>query len=217
MAGSSDWLLTIKTILPVAITSPRRASELAALRVDPPYLQFHPNKVALSPDISFLPKVVTDFHLKQPIVLPTFFLSPSSPLEKTLHSLDVRRALAYYVDRTKSFRTSQRLFVATHGPSRGQAVSSQTISKWLVRVIHLAYELSHTPLPDLVRAHSTRVVATSTAFLRGSSLPDICRAATWSTPSTFAKHYRLDVHARAETSFGRAVLTSILLSLPTTW
>ncbi|KAJ7338309.1 hypothetical protein JRQ81_011244, partial [Phrynocephalus forsythii] len=39
-----DRLLPLKTIFLVAITSARCAGELTALRVDPPYLQFHPNK-----------------------------------------------------------------------------------------------------------------------------------------------------------------------------
>ena len=53
----------------VAITSARRA--------DTPYLQFHPDKVTLYPDVSFLPKVISDFHLNQPPNYPpfSFFIS----------------------------------------------------------------------------------------------------------------------------------------------
>lgn len=182
----------------------------SVLRVDPPYLQFHHHKVTLSPDLTFLPKVVMDFNLAQPIIVPTFLPSPSSDLETSLRSLDVRCSLAYYVNRTKSFHSTKRLFIAMYGLMRGAAVSPQTISKWLVRLICLAYDLSHTPLPAPVCAHTTRAVATSTAFLCGSSVPDICKAATWSMASIFARHYRLDVRAHSETSFGRAVLTLVL-------
>ncbi len=44
-----------------------------------------------------------------------------------------------------------------------------------------------------IRAHSTRAVASSQAFLSGSSMGDICAAAGWSSPSTFVKFYSLDV------------------------
>lgn len=54
IASSSDRLPSLA----------RRASEPAVLRVDPPpFLQFHPQKVTLFPDVSFLPKVVSEFHI----------------------------------------------------------------------------------------------------------------------------------------------------------
>ena len=56
-------LLTWKVAFLIAITSPRRASELCALRVDPPYLVFHKDKAVLRHDTSFLPKVVFSFHI----------------------------------------------------------------------------------------------------------------------------------------------------------
>lgn len=210
MASSSEEHLTLKTVFLVAITSARRASELAALRAGPPYIQFHPDKVTLYTDVSFVPKVASAFHQRQPIILPSFFPRPTSPLERRLHMLDVRRALSFYVDRTAKFRRDGRLFVCPHLPRRGLAASSQTISKWIRKTITLAYELSDTPLPLLIRPHSTRTMAASTAFLRGVSVPDICKAATWASQLTFAVHYRLDVRAKQDASFGRAVLLSLL-------
>lgn len=210
MATTSEWLLSLKTIFLVAITSARRAGELTALRADLPYIQFHPHKVILYPDISFLPKVVTDFHMNQPIVLPALSPSPSNDTEWSLYSLDVRRALAFYISHTSSFRKSHALFVSCCGNKRGNAVSSQTISKWIVHAIHLTYELARTPLPVPVKAHSTRALSTSMAFMRGVAIPDICRAATWLAPSTFVNHYRLDVHAKGDSLFGWAVLSSVL-------
>ena len=103
----------------VAITSACRASELAALRADAPHIQFYPDKVVLYPDVSFLPKVISDFHVNQPLILPTLFPSPFSDIERMLHSLDVCRTLAFYISRTKDFRTSPRLFVCFHGPHKG--------------------------------------------------------------------------------------------------
>ena len=92
----------------------------------------------------------------------------------------------------------------------GAPVSAQTFSRWVVSTIKLAYEIAHKPLPATVRAHSTRAMASSMAFLRGVNLADVCKAATWSTPFTFAAYYRLDVRAKAEAAVSRAVLASVL-------
>nr|XP_020662122.1 inactive rhomboid protein 2 [Pogona vitticeps] len=83
--------------------------------------------------------------------------------------------------------------------------SEASSTRWLVSTISLAYELQNKPLPEDLRAHSTRAVATSTALLRGVDIQDISRAATWYNVSTFVTHYRLDLRAKNETKFGRAV------------
>lgn len=147
MTTTSEWLLSIKTVFLLAITLAQRAGELAALRADLPYLQFHPHKVTLYPDILFLPKVISDFHLNQLIVLPTFPPSPSNDTERALHFLDVGRALAFYISRTSIFCKDNNLFITCYGTKRGTAISPQTISRWIVHAIRLAYELAHMPLP----------------------------------------------------------------------
>ena len=206
VASCDIRLLSFKTLFLVAVTSARRANELAALHSDPPCLQFFKDKVMLYPDVLFLPKFVSDFYL----MLPTLFPNPTSDVECMLHSLDVRRALSYYVVRTKEFRSTDRLFLCFYGQPKGSAASSSTLSRWLVSTIALAYELQNKPLPEGLKAHSARAVATSMALLQEVDIPDICRAATWSNVSTFITHYRLDLRAKKETNFGRAVLTSIL-------
>ena len=127
-----------------------------------------------------------------------------------LHTLDVKRALAFYVARTKDFRLSPRLFLCYCGQKKGLPISFSSISRWLVSAISLAYELQHKSPPEDLRAHSTRAVASSMALLKGVDLPDICRTATWSRVSTFISHYRLDTRAKKETRLGRAVLTAAL-------
>ena len=142
-----------------------------------------------------------------------FFPPPTMDLECSLHLLDVRRALSFYLSRTSSFRKSKRLFILPHPPHRGSHVSSQTISRWLVPTIKLAYQITKQPLPAGIKAHSTRATAMSAAFLCGVSLPDICKAATWSIPSMFAVHYRLDLRVKVDASFGRAVLSLSLIHI----
>lgn len=87
MATCDIRLLSWKTAFLVAITSACRVSELAALRCVPPYLQFLPHSVRLRPDIRFLLKVASDFHMSVEIVLLDFYPSPSSDDECRLHAL----------------------------------------------------------------------------------------------------------------------------------
>ncbi len=103
------------------------------------------------------------------------------------------RALRHYVDRTQSFRTSDQLFVCHGGRQKGNAVSKQKMPHWIVDAITLAYQAQGVPCPFRLRAHSTRSVASSWALARGTSVTDICRAAGWATPNTFARFYSLRV------------------------
>ncbi|KAF7252794.1 Importin-5 [Varanus komodoensis] len=198
-------LVSWKTAFLVAVTSARRASELPALRIDPPYLNFHEEKVILCMDSSFLPKVATPFHLSQDIVLPVFYPAPSNPVQRALHTLDVRRCLAFYHSHTESFHRTNKLFVKYSEHDKGLPVTPQRLSHWITQTIVLAYQLSKIDLPVTPRDHSTRAVATSSAFAAGVPLQDFCKAATWAGPCTFAKHYQLDVRTRQDCSFGSSV------------
>ena len=150
LATTSFKLLSLKTLFLFAIMSARWARELAALRADAPYLQFHPDKVTLYPDVSFLPKVMSEFHLNQPLVLPSLFPSLTSHLELMLYTLDVRHSLAFYVSRTKSFWKSTCLFICClficyHSPCKSSPASAQTLSWWIVQAVALSYELAGNP------------------------------------------------------------------------
>ncbi|XP_042303393.1 uncharacterized protein LOC121920323 [Sceloporus undulatus] len=208
LATTDIRLLTWKTVFLVAITSARRAGELCALRRDEPFLRFHLDKVVLRTDITFLPKVVSAFHMCQDIVLPTLAPNPTTDVERALHTLDVRRALAFYLDRTKDSSRSERLFQCYSTPKKGLPVSAQRLSKWVSKTVALSYELLGKPCPGRVRSHATRAIAASSAFLSGIPLEDICKAAVWSQPLSFIRHYRLDTRAKRDAAFGRAVLLS---------
>ncbi|XP_062830694.1 paraspeckle component 1 isoform X1 [Anolis carolinensis] len=200
--------VTWKTVFLVAVTSGRRASELCALRSDEPYIRFHPDKIVMRLDLSFLPKRASFFHISQDIILPAFFQTPTTPLERSLHLLDVRRALSFYLNRTKPFHSSPKLFLKYRKDTRGSPVSPQRLSGWVVATIRLAYQMAGKDPPMHIKGHSTRAVATSIAFNHGVPLEDICKAAIWSTPLTFVKHYKLDILSKRHAAFGRAVLFS---------
>ena len=76
------------------------------------------------------------------------------------------------------------------------------LSRWIIQSTSLAYKLTGRTLPEYLKAHSSRALSTSAAFHRRVELPLICCAAPWSTPSTFVKHYHLDIRAKNDAAFG---------------
>ncbi len=113
------------------------------------------------------------------------------------------RALRIYVDRTRSVRSSEQLFVCHGGQQKGKAVSKQRLAHWIVEAVALAYQSQGEPCPLGVRAHSTRSVASSHALAHGASLTDICRAAGWATPNTFTRFYNLCVEPVSSRVLGK--------------
>ena len=185
------WL-SMKVAFLLAITSAKRVGELQALSVAETCLRWNPDGsgVVLWPNVAFLPKVLSRTHLNQPIRLSRFD-SPSE--EGRSEMLCPVRALKAYIAATASFRQSEQLFVCHGGPNRGCALSKQRLSHWVVDAIKHAYGASGRPPPSGVRCHSTRSITTSWAALRGVPLEAICAAASWATPDTFTRFYRVNV------------------------
>lgn len=210
MATCQMKVLTLKTLFLIALVSARRVSELRALSVHRELCIFREDSVVLRPDPAFIPKVNSIFHRSQDIVLPSFCPDPKTPKEKVFHCLDVRRALSFYLDRTKEVRKTESLFVSFRNSSMGKPVSTSTLSRWIRECIALAYKSSGVEVPLGICAHSLRSASTSVAYRYFPSLETVCRAATWSSVHTFTKHYRVDKRASAEAAFGRVVLQQVL-------
>ena len=190
----------------MAMASARRVSELAALSCKEPYLILHKDSVILRPQPSFLPKVISSFHLNQDLVLPSFFPKPTSREERRLHTLDVVRAMKVYLKATEKIRKTDVLFILPDGPKKGQPAAKSTLARWIKQLIFQAYGLKHVPPPLSVKAHSTRAMSASWAAHHHISMAQVCRAATWSSVHTFTKFYKLDVTRSADAAFGQAVL-----------
>ena len=104
-------------------------------------------------------------------------------------------ALRTYIDHTQGVRLCDQLFVCFANPAKGKTLSKQQLSNWIVEAIFIAYSSRGLPLPQGVRAHSTRGMAASWALFEGGSVSDICAAASWSSPHTFVQFHHLDVTA----------------------
>ncbi|XP_041434021.1 envoplakin-like [Xenopus laevis] len=131
--------LTEKVVFLLAITSARRVSEIAALSCKVSFTIFHKDKVVLRPTPDFLPKVVSEYHINQDIVVPLLCPEPKNSSESKLHTLDVVRALKIYLECTKSIRRVDALFIIPNGPKGGTRASKATIAKWICSTIVRAY------------------------------------------------------------------------------
>ncbi len=122
------------------------------------------------------------------------------------------------MDRTRSVRSSEQLFVCHRGQQKGKAVSKQRLAHWKLEAVALAYQSQGEPCPLGVRAHSTSSVASSHALAHGASLADICRAAGLATQNTFARLYNLRVEPVSSrvcwVSNGREELAGVMLAPP---
>ncbi|KAL0149369.1 hypothetical protein M9458_055407, partial [Cirrhinus mrigala] len=149
-------------------------------------------KTALLTTLTSIKRVPTTPFRDQVVNLQALPLEEADPASALLCPV---RALRIYVDRTRHFRRTEQLFVCFGGQQKGNAVSKQRLAHWVVDAISLSYQNQGEPCPLGVRAHSTRSVASSYALAHGASLADICRAAGWATPNTFARFYNLRVEA----------------------
>ncbi|KAM9324767.1 BTB/POZ domain-containing protein 8 [Gastrophryne carolinensis] len=155
-------LLTWKVFL-VAITSVRRVSDIQAMSYRHAFLQVFTDRIVLKVDPCYLPKVASDFHRSQEIIIPS--VAKEDP---ELMALDVKSLLLQYLNQTKGFRKADSLFIAFSGPRKGLRVSKTTLARWIKNTIKLAY--GDVNLPRGITAHSTRSLSTSWAEQAGVSI-----------------------------------------------
>lgn len=190
--------LSLKTALLLALASVKRVGDLQALSMSPNCLEFGPNdsRVVLKPRHGYVPKVLSTPFRAQVVTLSALQNTEEDP---GLNLLCPVRALKVYIERSAPIRRSEQLFICFGNRTRGLPVSKQRLSRWIVDAIQLAYSSLGLQSPIGVRAHSTRAVSSSWAWSNGVTIAEICEAAGWSSPSTFARFYNLDVpalHAR---------------------
>ena len=198
-------MLTFKTVFLVAVCSARRLGELRALDCRPPFCSIGQGGVVLSSHSSFLPKVPSVANIESSLEFAPYGLDEQGQ-ETPLSALCVCRALKIYLDVTKDIRQTNQLFVTYKKGASGKPASKLTIARWLKKAIELGYQQKDLPLPMGVKAHSTRAMSASWAELNVSSVLDICRQASWSTPHTFMKHYKLDLSQSVSARHAVAVL-----------
>jgi len=187
LASISLELLTLKLIMLIALATGQRQQTLHA--IDIRNIEHVSNGIQIK--IDKVLKTSKPGSMQPCIFLPRF---------ETQTELCVVRTLEEYLLRTQGFRdeTKQQLFLSytkKHDP-----ITTQTMSKWVKRVIKSSGINS-----DIFSAHSTRHASTSAAARAGVSTDQIFTTAGW-TPSstTFAKFYNRPITHRAQ--FAESVL-----------
>ncbi len=180
--------LSLKTAL---LTALKWVGDLQAFSVTEECLVFGPvySHVVLSPRPGYVPKVPTT-PFRDQVNGPA-----STALGGGRSSLSVavsRKSIAHIrgPQPERSVRSSEQLFVCHGGQQKGKAVSKQRLAHWIVEAVALAYQ-------------SQGSVAPSHALVHGASLADICRAASWATPNTFARFYNLHVEPVSSRVLGK--------------
>ena len=185
-------LLTQKLAVLLALTAPKRSSELQLL--DLRFMRILPEGVEFKlPGLTKTSREVTSVFFAKYV---------------DCDDLCVLRCLQCYIGRTSSFRpvlspdTSSPLLVSYHKPHR--PVKSCSISRWIKSVLESAGIDT-----SIFKGHSTRSASTSKARSRGVPLEEVVKMADWSGTSTFKRFYYRPTFYQ---TYARAVL-----SLPTEW
>ncbi len=176
----SDRLLTLKTVFLLAISSLKRVGDLQALSVAPSFLDFAPGlaKAFLYPRAGYVPKVPSS--TPRPVVLQAFCPPPfMEPDQQRLIVCVQCEHFDAYIHRAALWRRADQLLVCYGPPKRGHPASKQTLSRWIVDAITVAYESSDLPSTLGVKAHTTRSVVSfwqvfqcsTSATLRDGLLP----------------------------------------------
>lgn len=126
-------LLSMKTVLLLAITSAKSVGEIHALSISRDCLQWHSggSRVTLWPKPSFMPKSVSSTFVNQPFTLAAFESAHEQGQDLSAELLCPVRALRTYGTRTAGFCQSDTLFICHTGPRKGHALSKQRLSKWI--------------------------------------------------------------------------------------
>lgn len=198
LESTSLKLLSYKTALLLALTTAKRVSDLHALSVSEDCMRFSPDgrQVLLKPHLHFIPKNKVVQHV--PVRLLAFHPPPFGTEEdRRLNFLCPVRALKMYCEMTQARRKSHSLFVP-HGKSTAKMeIAKATLSGWIVDAIRLAYDSANVARPEGFTAHSTSGMSSSWGLWQGTTIQEVCLAANWTSPSTFAAHYQLDVAPRS--------------------
>ncbi len=154
--------LSLKATLLLALASAKRIRNLHAFFCGQRLYSIRTGELQCYSLAEAVPK-----SLPTPLRTQTVLLSALSTESSPSWSTDAQtsvcpvRALRIYIDRSASFRQSDQLFVCYGGCAKGQAVSKQRLSHWIVDAIMAAYTSQGLECPLHIRANSTRASAFS--------------------------------------------------------
>ena len=191
--GSNDQLplkvLTWKVVTLMALVSAQRCQTLHLLNID--FMDKTPETI-----VSYVNRKVKQTRLG------SLGVKLSISKFRDDERLCVYSAVDTYLKTTEVLRTEKQLFVSHVKPHK--AVSKETISKWIKKVLD-ASGLD----TSIYQAHSTRAASTSAAFERNLPLDIILQTAGWANEQTFASFYKKEIMPmKCTTRFQDSILSS---------
>ena len=174
--------LTLKTVFLTALATGRRRSEIHAFCSTD--VQFSNESVSLCTFPGFLAKNQLPSVVSGPVSVPCLSGQDVNPL------LCPVRALRLYLDRVEPRRRGRKRLFISHLDSYDKEISCDTISRWIVQTIKLAYAVNKLDLVP-VNAHEVRALASSWAWSNRVPLEDIVKAGFWASENSFISFYKL--------------------------
>ena len=169
-------VLTLKLTMLLALTSAARASEVCFL--DTKYLVRHPSVYIFQ--FGRITKTARPGKPRKPIEFQHF---------NENRNLCVCNYIDLYIDKTKDIRGDEsQLLISFVKPHK--AVSTQTVSRWILEVLSQAGIDTKT-----FSGHSTRSASSSKAKARGVPIGEILKRGFWSQSTTFEKFYHKEILA----------------------
>ena len=189
--------LTLKTAFLLALASGKRHSEIYALVGNKVSNLGQWEKVALFPSSDFIAKKQLAREGSQsvsPVTIPALTTIVDRQLKED-RTLNLVRALRYYLDRTKDLRGSRSLLFISFKKGHSSDIRPATLCSWLKQTILLCYKQADQQALDLVqvKAHDIRAFAASKAFYSGVSVDQIMQACHWKAHNTFTNVYIKDL------------------------
>ena len=185
----------------LALASGKRRSELHAMRKDILHSKGW-GSITIMPDPGFISKTElankgSDLINVVTIKALTKDLSPDMQEDRSLCAV---RAVRYYLEQTKDVRGERKKLFITYKKGHEKEVHMNTISSWLKKTIHFAYDSSKEEDQRVtgVKGHQVRSMAASWALYNKASMQDIMNACSWKNPSTFTRFYLKDLALERE-------------------
>lgn len=129
-------MLSYKMALLLLLELAKHMGDLHALSVHPSCMQFalDESKVALRPNATYTPKVLSGTYNTLPFELPA--LSTLSAEDRRDQALCPMRALRRYVEQTRAALSLDQLFVCFANPVRGSPSSAFHTGSWKQFLLH---------------------------------------------------------------------------------
>ena len=198
--------LTLKTVFLVALASGRRRSELHALCFDSHHFRQNQDQsmVTLYPDLDFVAKTQALDAVAEPIKLKAFTSVGGADIDRKLCPV---RSLLQYRKATAApeCRKGRKKLFISYKPSKSDEIKRATISSWICKLIHLAYESEGSDPRALelhkVSAHEVRALSASTSVFRGMTVDTVLQSCTWKSRNTFSDFYLRDMCSLLDDSY----------------